>query len=180
VASRLPVFSALALAYSSSGQQRQAPSAGDVFARFCKLDAQGGQLTHDGWRTIAALFVNPGTHRHDRIIVTDGCGSLGQSSEGEPIAVGRECIEYGQIDLPQVRFSALDGLPPGVKIHDLYNVVKIPTASGMVWRIEGPVLEPRLNVATAIRYVIELRANAKDAIVKKNADRTLAALRHFR
>jgi hypothetical protein len=158
----------------------QTPSAGDVFARFCKLDAQGGQLTDEGWQKIAALFVNPGKPRRDRIIVTDGGGPLGPTPEGGKIAVGREYIHFGHIDLPQVRFSNGE-FPPGTMIREQGSyVVKVPGPGGAAeWRIEGPVPEPKITVDAAIRYVTELRANAKDPVIRKNADRTLAALKHF-
>ena len=57
----------------------------------------------------------------------------------------------------------------------------MPGPGGTVdWRIEGPVPEPRLGVEAAIRYVTEVRANTKDAAMRKNADQTLASLRRFR
>jgi hypothetical protein len=161
----------------------QTPSAADVFARFCELDSQDAQLTRDGWQKIAALFVNPGTPRRGRIIVTDDRGGpLLPAPEGRKIGVGRLYILFGQIELPRVRFSAVDGLPPGAKIKEegLY-VVKISGPGGTEeWRIEGPVPEPHLTVIAAIRYVTEVRASTKDAAIRKNADETLAALKRFR
>jgi hypothetical protein len=162
----------------------QTPSADDVFARFCELDSQGGQLTPDGWQKIAALFVNPGTPRRDKIIVTDDRGGpLRSAPEGGKIGVGREYILFGQIELPQFRFSAVDGLPPGAKIIEAVGiyVVKIQGPGGTEeWRIEGPVPEPHLTVDAAIRYVTKIRANTKDNTIRRNADRTLAALGRFR
>jgi hypothetical protein len=159
----------------------QTPSAEDVFARFCKLDAQGGQLTHDGWRQIAALFVNPGTPRLHKIFVTGRSGPLGpEPEEGKrKIGVGREYIRLGQIDLPQVRFSA-DA--PGTMMIEAVGMymVKISGPGGAEeWRIDGPVPEPVVTADAAIRYITEIRANTKDAIIRKNATRTLAALRRF-
>jgi hypothetical protein len=126
--------------------------------------------------------VNPGTPRHDRIIVTDRGGQLRPAPEGGKVGVGREHLQYGQIDLPQIRFSAVDGLPPGAKIREAFMyVVKVTgPGGGQEWRIEGPVPEPHLTVDAAIRYVNEIRANTKDATIRKNADRTLAALKHIR
>jgi hypothetical protein len=152
-----------------------------VFARFCKLDAQGGQLTADGWRNIAALFVNPGNRRLGRIVVTDGAGPRGASHEGEKIGVGRDYIKVGQIDIPRLRFSAVEGLPAGVIVREDFGyLLKVPGANGVQkWRIGGPVPEPRVTVETAIRYVTEVRAKTIDAAIKRNADRTLAALKYF-
>jgi hypothetical protein len=160
----------------------QPPSAENVFARFCELDSQGGQLTPEGWQKIVALFVNPGAPRHNRIIVTDRGGQLRPAPEGGKVGVGREYIQYGQIDLPEVRFSAVDGIPPGAKIREaLMYVVKMSGPGGAEeLRIEGPVPEPHLTVDAAIRYVAGILADTKDAATRRNADRTLAALKHIR
>ena len=175
----------LAFVFICSAQQgtmlSRTRSADDVFRRFCKLDSQGGQLTSNGWREIAELFVNPGTPRRARIIVSDGGGPLRSVPEGGKIGVGREWIQYGQIDLPQVRFSAVDGLPPGIKVRDSMYVAKISGADGIgQWRIEGPVPEPVVTVDTAIAYVTGVRMSTKDPITRRNAERTLATLKHFR
>jgi hypothetical protein len=159
----------------------QTLSADAVFARFCELDSRGAQLTPDGWQKIAALFVKPGAPRRDRIIVTDKRGGpLRSTPEGGKIGVGREYIWLGQIDLPQVRFSDTDA---GIKVVEAQGIymVKITGPGGTEeWRIEGPVPEPHLTVDAAIRYVTEILASTKDAAIRKNADRTLAALKRIR
>lgn len=159
----------------------QTRSADAVFARFCELDSHGAQLTSDGWQKIAALFVNPGPPRRDRIIVTnDRGGPLRSTPEGAKVDVGREYIWLGQIALPQVRFSDADA---GIKVVEAVGIhmVKVSGPSGTEeWRIEGPVPEPHLTVDAAIRYVAGILANTKDADIRKNADRTLAALKRLR
>jgi hypothetical protein len=115
-------------------------------------------------------------------MVSDVGGPLRATREGEKIGVGREHLLFGQIKLPEVRFSAVDNLPPGIKVrgHFTYEV-KVTGASGSTeWRIEGPVPEPVVTVDAAIRYVTVLRGNTADPIIRKNVDRTLAALTHFR
>lgn len=183
---KLPVVSLLALGTVCLAQQRpgatEMSSANEVFARFCKLDAQGRQLVLDGWQEITALFVNPGSPQRKRIIVSDGGGPLLPSTEPGRIGVGREYIEYGQIDLPQLRFSALDGLPPNGKIRTTGTyMVKVSGASGAEeWRIEGPVPDPVVNVAAAISFVTKLRDATTDPVIRANANRTLASLRYLR
>ena len=182
---KLPVFLALAVLDLGFVWQRpvlaQTRSAEDVFARFCELDSQGGQLTADGWQRIAALFVNPGSPRRDRIIVSDSGGLLLPAPQAERVAGGREYIEYGQIDVQSVRFSTVSGLPPGVKIRTEFEAVRTQGPGGAVeWRIKGPLPEPVVTVDAAIRYVSEVKAKTRDAAIRKNAERTLAALKHFR
>ena len=108
----------------------QTQSADEVFARFCKLDAQGGQLTPDGWRKIAALFLNPGPPRLDRIIVSDGGGPLRSTPGAGKIAVGREYIEYGQIDLPQLAFPRCMGTRLGSKCLRISTWCRRPVPAG--------------------------------------------------
>jgi hypothetical protein len=153
----------------------------EVFARFCKLDAQGSQLNPDGWQELAALFVNPGRPQRKRIIVSDGGGPLRPSTESGRIGVGREYIQYGQIDLPQLRFSAANGLPPNIKVRTGMYMVKLPSTSGAEeWRIEGPVPEPVVNVDAAIMFIMKQRDETSDPAIEANANRTLATLRRFR
>jgi hypothetical protein len=178
-------FSFLTLVNPGFGQQSRAPSeilsAKEVFARFCELDSQASQLTPDGWQRIAALFWNPGKAQRTRIIVTDGDGQFHPTPEREKILVGREYIEYGQISLPGLHFSAIDGLPPGVKIREALPVESRTLPGGeAAWRIEGTVPDPLLSVDEAIRYVSTVRAATNEDPIRRNADRTLAALKHFR
>jgi hypothetical protein len=44
------------------------------------------------------------------------------------------------------------------------------------WQIEGPQGAPWTTVNTAIRYVLEMRAKAKDPQIKRNADDTIGQL----
>jgi len=45
------------------------------------------------------------------------------------------------------------------------------------WRISGPLRQPQISIGTAIRYVTEMRDKATHAVVRKNADQTLAKLK---
>ncbi|SPE36863.1 hypothetical protein SBA3_2510020 [Candidatus Sulfopaludibacter sp. SbA3] len=99
--------------------------------------------------------------------------------EGDKIAVGRVYIRLGQIDLPQLRFSVGDGLPSGIKVKEDFRLVKTLGRGGAQdWRLEGSVPDPPVDAA--IRYVTQIRRATNDATIRKNADRTLAALNHFR
>jgi hypothetical protein len=101
--------------------------------------------------------------------------------DGDKIAVGREYIEFGQIDLLSARFSTLDGLPPGVKVREALSVAMVSHGAGSPeWRIEGSMPEPLLSVDAAIRFLTDLHSNAKDATIQQNANQTIAVLRRFR
>lgn len=167
------------LAGTNSSLRSQTRSAEDISAIFIKLDSQGAQLTDDGWQKVAALFINPGPRRRNRIVVSDGGRPLLPGPEGARTGMGRDYLELGHIELPQLHFSAAD--PGGYRIRVLFDLVKVSGSNGASdWRIEGPVPEPVVTVEAAIRYVSGVRGNAKDAVIRKNADRTLAALRRLR
>lgn len=169
------------LAATNSSLWSQTHSPEHIFALFVKLDSQGAQLTSDGWQEVAALFVTPGAPRRSRIFVTDGGGPGRPTPEGKKVGFVRDYLQFGHIELPQLHFSAADGSPGGAHLRAGFDLVKVSGPNGeLEWRIEGPVPEPVVTIDAAIRYVIEVRANTKDAVLRNNADRTLAALRRLR
>jgi hypothetical protein len=164
----------------------QASSARDVLKRFCDLDARGEQLTPDGWQKVAALFVAPASPRRDKVLVVkDFVVSLPAVEKGRDDFYV-EYIQLGLIEPSQARFSAL----PPVKVRAGFSVVREPAPGAGrgtteaekpgEWRITGPVPAPHLTVDTATRYASELRANARDAATRNNADQMLAALKRLR
>jgi len=168
------------LAAGASPTFSQTKAAEAVFERFCELDSHRAQLTPGGWKEVAALFVRPGAPRNQTILITDlpeqatvGRGTM----EGRRVCVGRDFLLFGRLELPGIRFAAE---AQGKLIRELIYVTKI-AGPGQTesWRIEGPVPEPRLTVAAAIRYVSEVRENTRDSNLRTNADGTLAALRRL-
>ena len=159
----------------------QTPSPREVLKHFCDIDAQGEQLSPDGRKKVAALFVSPGAPRRTTIIVVrDFVVSL-PALEGDGAEFYVEYVELGRIDTSKLSFSSR--LPPGIKVRAGFYVVKQPgsgSGAAVEWKIQGPVPEPHLTVDAAIRYVAELRAGAKDVAIRRNVDKTLATLKHFR
>jgi len=168
-------------------------TAAQVMVQFCKMDAEGKQLTSDGWQEMSALFIQPGSPRREKIIVVKDFGVSNASiSEENKADVGVEYISLGQLDSRTVLFE--QGSMSYIKLRGNYglvltdkhgkagsNGVATKESSGPVeWRIEGPVPEPHITVDTAIRFTTELRDRASDSVTKKNAARTLAALNRLR
>ena len=158
-------------------------SAREVLVRFCDLDVQGGQLTPEGWQKTAALFAEPGKRqRYGITVIRDYVVSRPLIENQAEFYV--EYIELGRIDLSKIRFSS--PLPAGIKVRAGFQLKQSGTtpvghrADRAEWKIEGRVPEPHLTVDSAIRYVTELRTDAKDPAARKNADRTLAALKRLR
>ena len=156
----------------------QDSSARDLLVRFCQLDAQGEQLSPEGWEKVAALFTMPGAPRRGRITVVRDFVVSNPAVDHGKAQFYVEYIELGRVDVSSARFSSL----PAVKVRSGFEAT---TALGAKtdgrgeWRIAGPVPRPRVTVDTAIRYVTQLRENSKDQVFIKNADRTLAALKTF-
>ena len=157
----------------------------DVLVRFCELDSQGKQLSSDGWQEIASLFTAATEPRWDKIIVfRDYVVSLPALS-GPRAEFYVEYINLAQLDPSTARLS----LVPPIMVRDGFDLVlgnqhSAIQSAGSVrqanmpegWRIEGSPPVPHLTVQAAIRFVTELRNKARNNVVKKNADRSLATL----
>jgi len=148
----------------------------DVLERFCKLDAQGGQLSVEGWQNVAALFVNPGAHRIDDIMVVRDYVVSRPFSKGDKLGFIVDYAPVGSIDVAEARFSRS---PPALQVKGDFVIKRSASQSQgpSDWKIEGPVPEPHITVQTAIRYATELQASARDVAMRKNADKMLAALK---
>lgn len=169
------------LAVTGGSAYSQTPSPREVLKRFCDLDAQGEQLSPDGWKKVAALFVSPGEPRRVTIVVVRDFVVSTPSLEKDRAEFYVEYVELGRIDLSKMRFYS--PLPSGIKVRAGFYAARQPGAGpgeAAEWKIQGPVPEPHLTVDMAIRYATDLRASAKDDAVRTNADKTLAALRRIR
>lgn len=163
-------------------------SARDVLVRFCELDARGEQLTSDGWRRVSALFTTPGAQEHHTVVVIRDFAVSQPALENGKTAFFVEYVELGRLDPLRIHFGS--PLPPGVKVRVEFQLVQ-PAGkrsggrTGVMhslgeWRIEGVVPQPHVTVDAAIRHVTRLRAASIDPALRRNAEKTLAALRRFR
>jgi hypothetical protein len=154
-----------------------------VFKEFCKLDNDGGQLTPDGWRKIASLFVHPqpGPPRGGIVTIVDGCAlSNAEITDDGKAGIMREVIALCVLH-PDTGLLEQGDLPPGgIKQREDFSLVQTdahtPHASPS-WKIEGRVPEPSMTVEAAIRYVTELRDKTTNPGIRKNSERALAGLR---
>jgi hypothetical protein len=155
-------------------------AARDIVVRFCELDAQGAQLTAEGWQKVSALFVQPGVPRREVIMVVRDFVVSHPFPESHKVGFIVDYTPVGLIYRSRARFSPL---PSSLQIKGDVFVAWQSSGQGdksAMWRIEGPVPDPHLTVDTAIRYVTQLRSSAKGDDTKKNADKTLAALKRLR
>jgi hypothetical protein len=165
------------------------PTPRDVLERFCELDALGGQLTPEGRRDIVALFVKPGAPRLDKIIIVRDFVVSHPAFEKNSAEFYVEYIQLGQISVSLARFSYLPPLKvragfdlvPSGKLSEVGPGEKETRSAGATgWLIEGSPPPPHLTVDAAIRYAAELRAKTTDVALRKNAEKTIAALKRLR
>lgn len=183
----------------------EAPSLGtpkEVVARFSKMEAQGGRLSPEGWSQGAVFFVKPASFqkRTTMLIIDDVI--LGQTKiNGGQAEVWAEYLAFGKLDWVG-RFNSTVGFAGGSSQYpvkgptkfrepyklklssehwDLANDGTLKAANGPAeWRIDPFQPEPRISIETAIRYLITLRDKTTDAVIKKNAQRSIAALQRLK
>ncbi len=162
-------------------------SARETLMEFCNMDAEGRQLTAEGWQQLAAMFVQPSASRPDRAIIV----SRDFVISDEKLAQNRADLYVEYQELGQIDSSAHFGPPPGPHhMRVLYSLVRVESHGvegqgnatstddkhRLEWKIADTQREPRITREAAVRYVTKLRDNTNDSTVKKNADRTLVLL----
>lgn len=166
----------------------------DTLEHFCEMDSQGKQLSLEGWREIAQMFVAPGlARRSDIIVIKDFVVSRAKIS-GSVAKLYVEYIYLGQIS-PGPRFERPAGnFPSGPsKVRIEYELsLDEKSAAGAsdttsaeasvrrLWKIQGSPPEPHVTIETGIQYLEDLREKAHDEETKRNADNALSALKRQR
>jgi hypothetical protein len=157
-----------------------AASAYTALKTFCMLDEAGKQLTPDGWREVAALFMHPGPRNIGMItVIKDFALSDAGIDDDGTAGVMAEYIELLRLDIRTARLD-LDALSPGeTKMRRDFTLRLSAGRPGQPanWLITGPMPEPYVSVGNAIRYVTELQRTTTDPVIRKNAARTLAGLK---
>jgi len=161
--------------------------------RYEKLIAAGDLLTPAGWRRASELFEksNPYPPSGDIYVVSTG-GVVGE----DWVKADRAQVEtkwddnYGTID------SALRYKPPSpsgrIAMAQTFSLVLThakPAGSGngappttslpAEWKFEGDLHIRSATVYAAIRYVQRMRDRSTDPVIRKNAARTIAALKRL-
>jgi hypothetical protein len=168
-----------------------------ILEEYCKMDAEGKQLSPDGWKEMARFFVRPAVPHLAKLIVAKNFG-VGNASltQEEKANVSAFYTYLGEINRRTGRFGlALLGQEPvsnipGQADYTLYltdthwelepDGTTIKEVTGpLEWKLEGPPYDPRITVDTAIRYMTEMRQKSTDPTFRRNAAKTLTALKAF-
>ncbi len=177
---------AVGLAVATCGSaSSQPPSPRSVLVKFCEIDTQGELLSPNGWHKAAALFLTPGEPKRDKVIVIRDYVVSHSAVENDEAELYVEYVQLGQIDPSRAHFSYL----PAVKVRSAFSLKKQaapgsgeagdrPTMASQ-WRIAGPIPAPHVTLDAAIRYALQLRSNAKDTVIRKNAERMIATLKRL-
>jgi len=170
----------------------QGRSRTEVVDEVWRIATQGGLLTPDGWSKACAFYTNPIPFPGNKqvLIVGNEWGpAYDLKGDGTQIEVGY--ADRGRID------SELAYTPPrkteyvGTALQ--YHLIAVPgytmmygpdgrtliekkPAGSRGWQIQGSPGTPWTTVNTAIRYVLERRAETSDPRIRKNADATLSQL----
>jgi len=188
---------ALVVAVSAQPPSNRPKSPKDVLLEFVKMELQGNRLTPEGWRKTAQSLVRPNSTAPDVIDIVSDNFEVHET----PATDGRVKLEiyfpyfYGSLD-SALRFKAALHMAPGngliregMNAH--YALVladkhwefesdgrKTREVIGpLEWRIENTPSFATIGLATAIRYITEIRDKSTDPALKKNADLTLAKLK---
>jgi hypothetical protein len=179
----------------SGGQQStlDETSAKEVLTQFCTKDAEGKQLTEEGWQEMSAMFVQHRNPFPGKFIVIRDFGVGRPEIKGNEEAFSVEYIELGLLDSSGRYYN-----PPGsrssapIKIKKEYILVRSDMTVGAeshtakqttlarAWKIKKGQELPHITVETAIRYVTELRKHATDEKIRMNAGAALTSLRRQR
>jgi hypothetical protein len=182
---------------SAQSAAPQSESAKEFVERFCKMDAEGGQLNPKNPKEVAAFYVayepyTPWVYVIRNYVVGDP--RVVGDARVDPdhlkrVDVKVDYFSWGFFD-SGLRFTLEKGPASGEPIKESVNAHLILSSdkyTGVgfdegLWK--GPLRWRRydypssyVSMAPAIRYVTEMRGKSNDPLVQYDADRTLAILK---
>ncbi|MGB9072081.1 MAG: hypothetical protein WCC22_05380 [Terriglobales bacterium] len=172
-----------------TGNLPQSPKA--ALLEFCTAETEGKGLTRDGWKQLTAFFVRPLPWRQDKIHIAKDFGVSDAAIEGSKADLYVEYIDLGELD-PSLRYTN-DTQGP-IKVRVDYKLVlgnrywrsddgeeTAKEVKGTTkWRIDDPHPDQWITVDTAIQLLMETGGKATDEVIRRNAKRSLAALKRLR
>jgi len=177
------IFSAFTLAQATIRTETSMSSSPDspksILERYCELDAEGKQLSADGWDEMASFFASPSPPDLKLIIVTKDFVVSDALIQGNRAKLYVEYVYLGEIyprlgyTDPHIADSPVTIRGP-IKVRIQYMLAR--SGQGSTWRIDGSHFAPHITLDSAIRYVTWLMNKTTDATVKRNAERTIVAL----
>jgi hypothetical protein len=163
-----------------------------VVAKYLKLVADGALLTREGWEKAGSLFVvsTPYVADSDIHLMSTG-GSLGEMrmKDGRALVTTKWTDDFGTIDA-RLRYRPPEAPRPATTafgfLLELTNKhwdttgdeLTSETVGPLEWKLTGP-MRRETTVEKAIAYIAARSASTTDPRIRKNAERTLVALRQL-
>lgn len=178
-------------AWTSQSQEDFAGASVTDVQQFLKFELVGGRITDDGWDNgNNRFFLNtrgtvPEAAPKDRniLVVSDNFKVILRSftPTGKATVEASFSMCYGTVN-PQLQFGFVDaGLPHGVPMRIVCVSTFDMDASRIVRAHIGANPDTiMLDRKAAIAYVAQKHADAKDPVIRKNADASLTALRSLK
>lgn len=176
LAAVLLVMSMAGLGAFAQTPQSQGKATELLVAQYEKLISRGALLTPEGWRRAAKLFDQSDPYPQTGVIfLTSTGGSLGEMwLKGNRAQVETKWTDYfGSID-SALRYKPPEGPHVTMTSYDFQLVF-----SNGEWKIEGPLRDRWATVNRAILYVRAMHDKSSDAVIKKNANETIAILKRL-
>ena len=197
------IFVLGARSWAQSGTE-PGESARAALEAFRRIDSRGERLTKEGWFKGAAAFVRPDQRPKEQTFKIIANESIGQTIvKGNRAEVWTEDTDWGTVD-SMGRFSRAVGrvtgpAGPGDSIEgpsmarqpytllfsDTYWELN-PDGSApkqvkgkAAWRIESFDPGPLVEIDFALRYLATLSNSSSDSTIRRNAARSIAAIRHL-
>jgi hypothetical protein len=188
----LTLNTTLVVAVHAQEALAQTRSPKEVLEQFCRMDAEGKQLSPEGGTEVTGLldFQKPWA-QHPEIIVVKDYVVRGPDMRKDTARFVVDYHVWGQFD-SSLRFERLEGLVVNhpIRVREYIPLVRTDkhielgndgqwrqVKGTLEWRIGTIPSAPHVSVDTAIRYLTELREKSSDPIVKTNADRAVDDLR---
>jgi len=178
----LSLFGAMSASTTAQVSQAQKKKPTEfVVARYERLVLIGDLLTPAGWKRASNLFVlsDPYSQTGDIHVMWTG-GVIGEDwVRGDRAQVETKWNNwYGTID-STLRFKpdALGTLPM-IETFSLVFIQPQSSAAGQ-WKIEGPLHARSADIPQSISYVKKMRDLSADPVIRRNADKTIEALRRL-
>jgi hypothetical protein len=188
----LTLNTTLVVAVHAQEALTQPRSPKEVLEQFCRMDAEGKQLSPEAGTQVTGLldFQKPWA-QHPEIIVVKDYVVRGPDMQNDTARFVVDYHVWGRLD-SSLRFERLEGLVVNhpIRVREYIPLVRTDkhievgndgqwrqVKGALEWRIGTIPSAPHVSVDTAIRYLTEFRDKSSDPIVKTNADRAVHDLR---
>jgi hypothetical protein len=159
-----------------------------LIKRYEKLVADGSLLTPQGWARASNLFERSDAYPADgEIQLISAPGIIGETQRnGDRAKVETKWGDfYGTID-SHLRYKPITP-PVRVMLEESFSVVFVHQAGAKEdapgdsgdWLIEGPLRTRSADIPHALRYVERMRDQSNDPTIRRNADKTVTALKRL-